>query len=172
MVAVHKEDEEAPRFATTPDGATTHRGATPHRCAGFQPATQMQHQRADAGAQQEVTETARGTRPRLALVRCDRLPEHLDYADTGCELSPSCLNCPLPQCKYDAPRRVRGLRNYRRDREIALLHRKHQAPVDAIAAAFGLSRRQVYRILKTSAAPLTSGIQPSTASAAAGAEQR
>lgn len=24
-----------------------------------------------------------------------------DYADTGCDLEPSCLNCRLPRCRYD-----------------------------------------------------------------------
>lgn len=28
--------------------------------------------------------------------------EHV-YADTGCELAPSCLRCPLPACRYDLP---------------------------------------------------------------------
>ena len=28
-------------------------------------------------------------------------PEDMDYRDTGCEVSPSCLRCPLPQCKHD-----------------------------------------------------------------------
>ncbi|GIT13834.1 MAG: hypothetical protein CM1200mP35_06540 [Chloroflexota bacterium] len=27
------------------------------------------------------------------------------YEDTGCEVSQACLNCPLPQCKYDDPAR-------------------------------------------------------------------
>ena len=33
----------------------------------------------------------------------DAIPEFYHYEDTGCEVSPSCLNCPLPQCKYDDP---------------------------------------------------------------------
>ncbi len=33
----------------------------------------------------------------------DQSPEYYHYEDTGCEVSPSCLNCPLPQCKYDDP---------------------------------------------------------------------
>ena len=38
----------------------------------------------------------------LPLVRRDTLPEHTDYRDTGCDLSRSCLRCPLARCKYDA----------------------------------------------------------------------
>jgi len=109
----------------------------------------------------------RAPRPRLALVRCDTLPEDADYHDTGCELAPSCLKCPLPQCKYDVPRSARRLGNYARDREIALLHRKHRAPVDAIAVTYGLSRRQVYRILETTR--VNSSVQNRAPSATRGA---
>jgi hypothetical protein len=47
------------------------------------------------------------------------------------------------------PRSARRLGNFARDREIAVLRRKHAVPVEAIAATFGLSRRQVYRVLRT-----------------------
>ena len=33
----------------------------------------------------------------------DIVPEFIHYEDTGCEVSQACLNCPLPQCKYDDP---------------------------------------------------------------------
>lgn len=32
------------------------------------------------------------------------LPEETVYRDTGCELSPSCLSCPLERCAEDQPR--------------------------------------------------------------------
>lgn len=32
------------------------------------------------------------------------------YADHGCSVAPSCLNCPLPVCKYDAPRANRTVK--------------------------------------------------------------
>jgi len=31
------------------------------------------------------------------------MPEGLTYQDTGCDLAPSCLNCPFPSCRYDFP---------------------------------------------------------------------
>ncbi len=43
----------------------------------------------------------------LPRVRRDALPEHADYRDTGCDLAPSCLRCPLRRCRYDEPRAVR-----------------------------------------------------------------
>ena len=31
----------------------------------------------------------------------DDLPENCDYFDEGCNLAPSCLNCPFPFCIHD-----------------------------------------------------------------------
>ena len=42
-------------------------------------------------------------------VRTDALPEHITYQDTGCELAPSCLTCPLERCQYDDPVGARKL---------------------------------------------------------------
>ena len=92
----------------------------------------------------------RGRAP-LALVRTDTLPEDTEYRDTGCSLASSCLSCPLPQCRYDEPRSARRLGNHARDREITLLRTRHAAPVEAIASAYGLTTRQVYRILRRAA---------------------
>lgn len=30
-----------------------------------------------------------------------RLPEQVEYADTGCDLRRSCLTCPFASCRYD-----------------------------------------------------------------------
>lgn len=67
----------------------------------------------------------------LVLVRCDALPEHTDYRDTGCEVSPSCLSCPLPKCRYDDGGRVPTQRVVARE----------AAAIPLLAA--GLSVRQV-----------------------------
>ena len=95
-------------------------------------------------------------RPRLRLipagalprVRADALPDHTDYRDTGCELSASCLACPLDRCKYDEPVSARRAGIERRDREIALIRRKHRAPIMTLAHTYGVSRRTVFRILR------------------------
>ena len=42
-------------------------------------------------------------------IRRDALPEYVDYRDTGCELAPSCLNCPFIRCRYDYSDGIRGL---------------------------------------------------------------
>ena len=38
-----------------------------------------------------------------------------NFDDTGCEAEPSCLACPLPQCRYDDPRWYNRLVRQRRD---------------------------------------------------------
>ncbi len=89
----------------------------------------------------------------LALVRRDTLPEHVDYRDTGCELAPSCLACPLARCQYDEAGGVRKLVATARDREIVRLRTRHGAPIDALAATYGLTRRSIFRILAAARAP-------------------
>jgi hypothetical protein len=84
----------------------------------------------------------------LELVRRDTLPEHAEYRDAGCELSSSCLRCPLARCKYDARGGARRMTTDARDREIALLRRRHGAPIDMLADTYGLTRRSIFRILR------------------------
>jgi len=79
--------------------------------------------------------------------RRDALPEHTDYVDTGCDLHPSCLSCPLVRCRYDEPGGARRLISDERDREIVRLRRDADLPIGAIAARFGVSRRTVFRVL-------------------------
>jgi hypothetical protein len=80
--------------------------------------------------------------------RGDALPEHIQYRDEGCDLSPSCLNCTLPLCRYDQPGGVRRLRTRGRDEEIVRLRRRERLPIEALARRFGVSRRTVFRILE------------------------
>ena len=86
--------------------------------------------------------------PPLPLVRRDTLPENASYPDTGCDLFASCLRCPLARCRYDvAPGGLRRLVTEARDREIALIRQRHRAPIAALAATYGLTRRSIFRIL-------------------------
>ena len=65
----------------------------------------------------------------------DPLPEYCRYADEGCALSDSCLNCPFPRCIYDVPG---GMLRYDRDkqaREIIFQHGR------------GLTAKQIVRLL-------------------------
>ena len=75
-------------------------------------------------------------------------PEEQEYRDEGCELSPSCLRCHLPRCKYDVPRD--GREEHRRERDRLLIEARYREglPVGEVARKFGLSQRTVYRILR------------------------
>ena len=77
----------------------------------------------------------------------DQMPELYPYRDDGCELSPSCLNCPLPRCKYDDPGWIQ--RERRRKRDAAVLKARHhdRLTVPQLAQRFRVSERTVFRIL-------------------------
>jgi hypothetical protein len=82
-------------------------------------------------------------------VRADALPEFTRYRDDGCDISASCLTCPLPRCRYEEPGGLRSLLNEQRDRQIIQLRLKG-VPVDALADHFGVSRRTVFRVIGSS----------------------
>ena len=74
------------------------------------------------------------------------IPESYEYEDTGCEVSPSCLNCPLPQCKYDDPIGFRRSRRLARDLEVLTAMRVEGLTVEQAAKRFSVTVRTVYRI--------------------------
>ena len=80
--------------------------------------------------------------------RIDALPEYTDYADTGCDLYPSCLNCPLPRCRYEQDGGAPAILRTGRDATILRLARQDGVAVDRIAEMFGLSRRTIFRVLR------------------------
>ena len=84
--------------------------------------------------------------------RRDSLPEHTNYHDTGCDLHPSCLSCPLVRCRYDEPGGARRLLSGERDSQVLDLQRRGDATIEAIARSVGVSRRTVFRILARSRA--------------------
>jgi len=79
-------------------------------------------------------------------VRSDALPEFTRYRDSGCDVSTSCLTCPLPRCRYEEPGGLRALLNKTRDEQIAA-QRAIGVPVAELATRFGVSRRTVFRVL-------------------------
>ncbi|HXX59438.1 MAG TPA: HTH domain-containing protein [Dehalococcoidales bacterium] len=78
----------------------------------------------------------------------DAPPEYCHYADEGCELAASCLNCPLPVCVYDVPGGKQKLRKRNRASEMARLRTKENRSIGEIAGMFGVSTRTVQRALK------------------------
>jgi hypothetical protein len=84
--------------------------------------------------------------PPKPRVRHDTLPEYTRYRDDGCDISESCLTCPLPRCRYEEPGGLRALLNETRDRQIIQLRLKG-VPVEELAGRFGVSRRTVFRVI-------------------------
>ena len=80
--------------------------------------------------------------------RQDALPERHAYADTGCDVAPQCLSCPLPECKYVVEEGKRGgpstYQNAARNRQW-LQEYEGGTPVHYIAAEAGVTVRTVYR---------------------------
>ncbi|MDA1257846.1 MAG: helix-turn-helix domain-containing protein [Chloroflexi bacterium] len=84
----------------------------------------------------------------IRLVRADTLPENINYHDDGCEVSVSCLTCPLPICKFDDPGWLQ--RASRQNRDEAMIHAREveRLSVAEIAGQFEVSTRTVHRVLK------------------------
>jgi hypothetical protein len=85
----------------------------------------------------------------FAPVRSDTLPENSTYRDDGCDVSPSCLNCPLPVCKFDDPDYLRRSARNARDQAIIETRRREKLSVPALAQMFGVSTRTVHRVLQS-----------------------
>ena len=81
-------------------------------------------------------------------LRLDILPEIYPYRDDGCEVSASCLRCPLPQCKYDEPGWLQRQARARRDQEIRDARCREQLTVPELARRFNVSERTVFRVMR------------------------
>lgn len=86
----------------------------------------------------------------VSSVRSDALVDGVGWPDNGCALYPVCLTCPLPKCRYDLPRGVNTLRAAARAISAQRL-RSRGAPIEEIMRGVGVSRRQVFRLLKKKA---------------------
>ena len=75
------------------------------------------------------------------------LPENTVYEDTGCDLAPSCLECPLALCKYDDPKQGQRSRTLMRDMEIMRLF-ANGMKISVIAREVNISDRTVYRVVQ------------------------
>ena len=83
----------------------------------------------------------------------DGLPELMHYADTGCEVAVSCLQCPLPLCKYDDPAWYQAYKQRSRDCEVLTAYREEGLSVFQVAERFSVSPRTVHRALRRTQAP-------------------
>ncbi len=90
---------------------------------------------------------------RKGLPLIDLLPEQVLYRDDGCDVSSSCLRCPLPRCKYDTD--DEGNRNWlqreakdKRDRKVMKVRNQEGKTIPQLAKRFGLSKRTIHRIIR------------------------
>jgi len=78
----------------------------------------------------------------------DRLPDYFEYRDQGCDLSPSCLKCPLPKCRYDKQEGGRRVSKKLRDLEIFRQRTASGRSISELATEFDLSKRTIQRIIR------------------------
>ena len=94
-----------------------------------------------------------GTRPETERYQsggslADDVPEFYHYEDTGCEASASCLDCPLPRCRYDDPGWYQRNRRLARDFRIVGTMQQESLTIEETAERFGVTIRTVFRILQ------------------------
>ncbi len=77
----------------------------------------------------------------------DPTQEFFHYEDTGCEVSPSCLNCPLPQCKYDDLIWYQRNRRLAKDFQVVTTMQREKLSVEAAAERFSVTVRTIFRIM-------------------------
>ena len=68
----------------------------------------------------------------------------------------SCLECPLPRCRFDDPAWYQAYRLRERDEEIAWAYQYENLHVFEVATRFGISVRTVHRALRRIQTPLAS----------------
>ena len=78
----------------------------------------------------------------------DDASEFYHYEDTGCEASDSCLDCPLPFCKYDDPSWYQRNRRLARDFRILQVMNQESLSIEETAERFSVTVRTVFRIMQ------------------------
>ena len=84
----------------------------------------------------------------IRIVRAETLPENINYRDDGCEVYFSCLDCPLPICKFDDPGWLQRESRQSRDEAMISARRSEDLSVAEVAERFEVSTRTVHRVLK------------------------
>ena len=78
----------------------------------------------------------------------DAVPEFVHYEDTGCEVSPSCLKCPLPQCRYDDPAWYQQYKRLTKDFRVWNIIRSEDLTAEQAAERFSVTVRTIFRIMQ------------------------
>lgn len=87
----------------------------------------------------------------------DGLPEQMHFSDTGCEVAGSCLDCPLPQCKFDDPVWYQAYKRQGRDLQLVTAYSNEGMSVFQVAERFNVSPRTVHRAIKRVREPVAAG---------------
>ena len=85
---------------------------------------------------------------RIGTATPEDASEFYHYEDTGCEVSDSCLDCPLPKCRYDDPVWYQRNRRLARDFRIVRTMQQEALSIEDTAERFGITNRTVFRILQ------------------------
>ncbi len=85
--------------------------------------------------------------PQVSTAVADAVPEFYHYEDTGCEVSASCLNCPLPMCKYDDPVWFQRNRRLAKDFKVWAAIQQEDLSVEEAAERFEVTQRTIFRII-------------------------
>ncbi len=70
--------------------------------------------------------------------------------DNGCSVSPSCLDCPLPRCKYDNPGEHRAAQRATKDAKVVEAIAIEKLTKDEAAERFKCTSRTIFRIMRRS----------------------
>jgi hypothetical protein len=87
----------------------------------------------------------------------DLLPEHVQYRDLGCDVSPTCLHCPLPVCRYEVRGGLAAIQRHPRDKAL-IARRREGASTERLCQEFRLSRRSVFRIIAAAREEAENGV--------------
>ena len=74
-------------------------------------------------------------------------PRFDHYADTGCEVAPTCFDCPLPRCKFDDMEWFYKYRRLGRYLHMASVIHSEGLSVSEAAERFSVTQRTVFRVL-------------------------
>ena len=76
----------------------------------------------------------------------ERDPIMTQLMDDGCEVSGSCLKCPLPQCRYDDPVGYQAFKRNQKDQEWFKIANEEGLSNQQAADRFGVTPRTMFRI--------------------------
>ena len=74
--------------------------------------------------------------------------DHDRQLDTGCEVSPSCLQCPLEKCRFDDPAWFRQHQQWNQDLRVLKTMRVEGLTVGQAAQRFSVTTRTIFRTLR------------------------